>query len=297
MASDAASALTPLAVHLGWLWGGELVPRLVLLNACVSSICMCLCLLVLWRVLVARAIPVYEGRSVSDKIFMSNSFVSAWPALTAPMLAWSAIRRLPWDDTGTLMAAAADVHALRAVGLSCGYMLYDTCYCAYYRQMRSPLIIGHHLLPVVFWPYCALNGRAVPIVLFFILTEVTNIGQHARMIILKLGLEDKLAYTIIGVSWVIGFFLVRILPSPYLAYQLLKGSYGEYSNYEVRRLARAFAHDSAHDLAHALPRAISRPHTPRAAFCLPRRSLVASCFSRRCHSSSTRTGSTCSSPA
>ena len=288
-AADAASALMPLAAHLGWLWGGELVPRLVLLSAFVRSICVCVCLLVLWRVVVTRAIPVYEGRSVSDKIFMSNSFVSAWPALTAPMLAWSAMRRLPWDDTGALMAAAADEHALRAVGLSCGYMLYDTCYCAYYRQMRSPLIIGHHILPVVFWPYCALNRRAVPIVLFFILTEVTNIGQHARMVFLKLGLEEKLAYTIIGVSWVIGFFVVRILPSPYLAYQLLKGSYAEYSNYEVHHLARAFAHG----LAHALPSETPRP----CRLLLPRRSLVASSFSRRCRSSSTRTGSTCSSPA
>ena len=113
-----------------------------------------------------------------------------------------------------------------------GYMLYDTIYCCYYKQMRSPLIIGHHVLPVAFWPYCTLNRRALPVVLFYIVTEITNVGQHLRVMLLKLGLDNRLAYTMIGVSWVVAFFVVRILPSPYIFYHLVKGNYSAFTTGE-----------------------------------------------------------------
>ena len=49
------------------------------------------------------------------------------------------------------------------------------------------------------------------------------------MILLKLGLEDQRIYAIIGVAWVMSFFLVRILPSPYLFYHLVNGSYAQFT--------------------------------------------------------------------
>lgn len=52
------------------------------------------------------------------------------------------------------------------------------------------------------------------------------------MILLKLGLEDNLLYTLIGVSWVLLFFAVRILPSPYLFYHLVNGNYADFSSYQ-----------------------------------------------------------------
>jgi len=228
----AHSALAPVAARLDFLWGGDEQQRLMLLGTFVGSFFVSVAMLLIWRLVLAPAIPIYQHRSISDKVFLSNSFVSTWPALMAPVLAWKAMRLLPWDDLSALMVAPADEYALRAVGLSCGYMMYDSLYCLFYKQMRSPLIIGHHLLPVVFWPYCALNNRALALVLFFICTELTNVGQHARMILLKLGLEDKLFYTIIGISWVVTFFVVRILPSPYLFYHLVNGNYSAYTPYQ-----------------------------------------------------------------
>jgi hypothetical protein len=49
--------------------------------------------------------------------------------------------------------------------------------------MRSPFMLTHHLFPILLWPYCVLHDRVVPLVLFFVLTEVcagltSRIGVH-----------------------------------------------------------------------------------------------------------------------
>jgi hypothetical protein len=49
-------------------------------------------------------------------------------AVTAPFLAVLAMRAVPLTDNEHVMGAPASTAALRAVGISCGYMLYDTCY-------------------------------------------------------------------------------------------------------------------------------------------------------------------------
>jgi hypothetical protein len=48
--------------------------------------------------------------------------------VTAPFLAVLAMRAVPLTDNEHVMGAPASTAALRAVGISCGYMLYDTCY-------------------------------------------------------------------------------------------------------------------------------------------------------------------------
>lgn len=214
------------------VWAGDAEMRLLLTNTIVGAFFVSLSMLAIWKLVLAPAIPSYAMRSDSDKVFLGNSFVSMWPAVTAPFVAWSSMRTMPWDDVSVLMSSPCDTYSLRAVGLSCGYMLYDTLYCLYYKQMRSPLIIGHHIIPVLTWPYCALNSRALPIVLFFILTEVTNIGQHARMLLLKLGFEETKLYSIVGVSWVVSFFIVRIVPSPYCFFHLVNGNYSSFTTGE-----------------------------------------------------------------
>ena len=42
-------------------------------------------------------------------------------------------------------------------------------------QVRSPLIIGHHVLSVLIWPYAVLQHRGLVMILFFVLTEITNV--------------------------------------------------------------------------------------------------------------------------
>jgi hypothetical protein len=187
----------------------KLAPRQQLLSSTIAaSFWACVGLLVIWHMVIAPGIATYEKRSKADKVFLANAFVSLFNAVTAPVLAVLGMRSVRWGDLENNMNAAPDDHALRAVGLSCGYMLYDTLYCLYYREMRSPLMIAHHVLPVLFWPYCMLNNRMLPLVLFFVLTEVTNIGQHTRILLEKFDLKHSQLYTVVGTSWVVLFFLV-----------------------------------------------------------------------------------------
>jgi hypothetical protein len=194
-----------------------LAPReALLLGSMACSFGTSVVLLVLWRHVLAPAIPRYAGRSTSDRIFLSSAFVSLLNSAASPVFAVLAIVRLPWGALGTSMEPSDA--AVRAVGLSCGYMLYDSIYCAVHREMRNPLMLGHHMLPVIFWPcaaprprsrgvasaphatdslpstlpsssYCILHDRLIPIILFFVLTELTNVGQHGRIMMLKLGLD------------------------------------------------------------------------------------------------------------
>ena len=73
--------------------------------------------------------------------------------------------------------------ALLAVGISCGAMLFDTVYALCHSSLRSrPLIIGHHALSVAFFPYATLQHRALLLVLFFVITDVTNVGQRLQLV-------------------------------------------------------------------------------------------------------------------
>ena len=141
--------LQPVADAFAPLWGGDEAARLSFTGSFLGAFSVSICMLLIWRIVLSPAIPQYHKRPEADRVFLANSFVSLWPAFTAPILALTAMRELPWEDLSQMLTVQADEYALRAVGISCGYMLYDTLYCLAYRQMRSPLIIGHHVLPVI----------------------------------------------------------------------------------------------------------------------------------------------------
>merc|ERR1719291_1162942 len=99
-----------------------------------------------------------------------------------------------------------------------------------HKSLRAkPLIIAHHALSVAFFPYATLQHRSLLLVLFFVVTDVTNVGQHLRILLQKLGYENSRAWLLIGLSWTGGFFFVRILPAPYFIYKMLYGSYNSFS--------------------------------------------------------------------
>lgn len=106
----------------------------VLFRSFASSFAASCALLLLWRLAIAPAVA--ATRSADDLVFLSNSVVSLYPALTAPFVALQAILELDTSDHATAMAAAPTRLALRAVGLSCGYMAYDTAYCLAHKQAR-----------------------------------------------------------------------------------------------------------------------------------------------------------------
>jgi len=195
------------------------------------SFVVCVCMVQAWRRVIAPAIPSYQSCGEEERVFLSSSFVSFYPALTAPFLAYAAYTSLPEDDA-SLLTAAPSTTALRAVGISCGYMAYDTIICLANEELRKPLIIGHHVLSVLIWPYAVLHHRGLYMILFFIATEITNVNQHLRMVLLKLGKEKSKLYVINGVLWVVVFFVVRIVPTPYVIQRMLRSSYAEYSQFD-----------------------------------------------------------------
>jgi hypothetical protein len=251
--------------------------QLQLLKGICNSFMVSAALLLTWKLVIAPTLPAYRRASPEDRVFLANAFVSIYPALTAPWLALAALSRLTFSDLEQVMSAPADDTALRSLSILIGFYLFDVIYSLYYRQMRSPLIVGHHLLPLVLWPcdggnltlvvrrgfpeggghfflyrYVCLQDKAVVLALFFGLTEFTNVGQHTRMLLLKLGYESTRLYTVIGVSWVTAFFLIRILPSPFIFYLIVRGGHFALRTFGRRALATSTDGDGAWHVSGAL---------------------------------------------
>lgn len=190
--------------------------KFLLAVAATSCACHTL-LLILWRRFAHVVVPaLLASRSSDDKIYIENSFVTLFGvSLFAPAFAIRAI-------LGTNMSsplASPTSSAIVAEGISLGYMIYDLVWMLYHPEHDAkarPIMLFHHILSIIGFPYAILRHRAVPFVLFFIATEVTGILQHARMLLLKFGLDHTHIYLVVGLSWTLSFFAVRALPAPFL---------------------------------------------------------------------------------
>lgn len=107
----------------------------ILFVALASSFGLCVSLGLLWRHLVAPLIPAYKSAGPSERIFLAASFVSLYPACTAPLLALAEASTVPLGDNSLTMTIGPSPLALRAVGISCGYMVYDAIYCLMYEEV------------------------------------------------------------------------------------------------------------------------------------------------------------------
>mmetsp|Transcript_3545 Transcript_3545/g.7972 ORF Transcript_3545/g.7972 Transcript_3545/m.7972 type:complete len:140 (-) Transcript_3545:401-820(-) len=79
------------------------------------------------------------------------------------------------------------------------------------------LMWGHHCISLVMWPYSVLTHKSTLFVTFYLCTEVTNVGQNLFHFANKSGANTKLTLAI-GVLWILSFFVVRIVPLPWLIY-------------------------------------------------------------------------------
>jgi hypothetical protein len=113
------------------------------------------------------------------------------------------------------------------------------------RAARTPL---HPLLSCV-------GTRAV--------AQLTNVGQHARVMLTKLGFESSRLYAAVGMGWVGSFFLVRILPAPFIWCAPAPGAVGPHASQCLRsraartmlQVARREAHVAfAHTRTRSSPR-------------------------------------------
>ena len=61
-------------------------------------------------------------------------------------------------------------------------------------------------------------GRVTLFTVYFLATEVTNIGQNLFLLANKAELFGKGKDMYIGLVWTLTFFVVRVLPVPYILY-------------------------------------------------------------------------------
>ena len=172
-------------------------------------------LLLVWRAVGARMLRKVKRPPAVMQSF-ENSFVALFVSVVAPAFAIGALCELPMSPV-----AAPTQAAIVALGISMGYIVFDLVWLLLHPELGTPTILAHHVLSLVGFPYATLRHLCVPFVQFFILTEATGLLQHACMLLLKLDREGTPLYFIVGVSWTVSFFLVRIMPSPWLIYELV----------------------------------------------------------------------------
>ena len=69
--------------------------------------------------------------------------------------------------------------------------------------------------------YGVLSAKGHWYINFLLFTEVTNIGQHARVLIDHLGLKESPIRAMNGVLWAVSFLVIRIVPIPYVLWQAM----------------------------------------------------------------------------
>ena len=75
----------------------------------------------------------------------------------------------------------------------------------------------HHVLSLAIWPYAFANSISAAFALYFIATELTNIGQNVWQLAGKGGLASEAVETAVGAVWMLSFLVMRVLPVPVLA--------------------------------------------------------------------------------
>ena len=69
------------------------------------------------------------------------------------------------------------------------------------------------------WPYGIIKGKAAYFVLYYMTTELTNIGQNLYLVLREFKSSFEMP---IAVLWMLSFFVVRVLPVPWLLYVLIR---------------------------------------------------------------------------
>jgi len=151
-------------------------------------------------------------------IFASMGFLNAVPASGFDCSAGATnIFKMPTSTSGII-----------AVGLTCGYFMADTAMLIRFpEQMKKDLggmtqymiMWVHHVVSLIVWPYSMLAGTAAYFVLYFMLTEVTNVGMNIYLISREFKVKSE---TVIGIVWILSFFIVRILTVPHMLYVYYK---------------------------------------------------------------------------
>merc|ERR1712003_313733 len=112
--------------------------------------------------------------------------------------------------------------------------MYDTIFFLIpVKQFQKPENFGHHIISIIVWPYAVLRGRMAFYVVYFCFTEITSTCQHSCTLLSNFGLKDRPIWLAMAVTWMVFFFIVRILPIPWFVYSLVTGDYHEFSTLDL----------------------------------------------------------------
>lgn len=127
--------------------------------------------------------------------------------------------------------------ALFTSGFSVGFFLSDCILLLLARTHMATELGGwkayalmwlHHLLAICIWPYAMLASRSAVFAVYFLATELSNIGQNVYVLTTRARVlgptSDRLASRV-GGAWLVSFFALRVAPVPYLGKLYLDGHF------------------------------------------------------------------------
>ncbi|CAD7963254.1 unnamed protein product [Amoebophrya sp. A120] len=118
-------------------------------------------------------------------------------------------------------------------GLSCGFMAMDSMAMAIWprqlmKALRKSMYIQmwvHHVFSLIFWPYALSAHRAAIPIAYFVLTEISNPCVNFRWLLEnRPGWDTSVMYYTAGITMLLVFFVVRILPMPWFLFHMLRPS-------------------------------------------------------------------------
>jgi len=121
-----------------------------------------------------------------------------------------------------------------ASGAILGYMLFDLGVMIGFRRvvvkstgaaMYAQLWM-HHVLSLLLWPVSLHYELGAFLVAWFLFSEVSNVPLTLRTILIKLQHANGTLFLGVSISWLVIFFVSRIIPIPLLAYVLATAASG-----------------------------------------------------------------------
>ena len=186
--------------------------------------------------LVGLKLPVFQELPKVNRFFAScclaalvNACTVSYSAVSSLLQMYSGPNAVSVDcGANGFIHAPAPAPALFACWLTLGYFVQDCVGMAVFpHEMKEgnggatayAIMWLHHIGSLITWPWGMLSDTLAPFNTYCLATEVTNIGQNLFMLANrgKVPLLKPVELPI-GIVWMIAFFIVRILPVPYLLY-------------------------------------------------------------------------------
>lgn len=158
---------------------------------------------------------------------LTNCSIVSWPALAGLYEMYIGGFALSGCGDKSLMRLEMPAGAVRACGLVCGFFLQDSLIMLLFPKETTKELGGstaykimwmHHIVSLIVWPYAAVQGVGSVFVVYFMATEITNIGQNLFLLANRADVFGKGNDLPVGLVWAFTFFVARVLPVPFLVY-------------------------------------------------------------------------------